>query len=185
MKSVQKGFTLIELMIVVAIIGILAAIAIPQYQNYVGRSAIASAVSTLSANKTLLEAYIMENGFFPDGVAPEQAALKDANNNITAPAIPSQVVGDLGIVQPSFGKITLSTNDDGKDRNKTDNTGAGIVLVTMSTGNPGIKDKVVQLVRTKNGTWTCESDADEKFVSKACAYKKPVTAKAGLAALPN
>ena len=65
--NAQKGFTLIELMIVIAIIGILAAIAIPQYQNYVGRANVAAAVQTLSSNKTGLENYVMENGFFPDG----------------------------------------------------------------------------------------------------------------------
>ena len=48
----QKGFTLIELMIVVAIIGILAAIAIPQYQNYTARANGASAVASLGSAKT-------------------------------------------------------------------------------------------------------------------------------------
>lgn len=55
MKKTQQGFTLIELMIVVAIIAILAAIAIPQYQNYVARSAITRAVGETGSLKTVVE----------------------------------------------------------------------------------------------------------------------------------
>lgn len=60
-KANQKGFTLIELMIAVAIIGILAAIAIPSYQDYVIRASLVDASSTLSATRARLEQHFQDN----------------------------------------------------------------------------------------------------------------------------
>ncbi|HEY6482880.1 MAG TPA: pilin [Steroidobacteraceae bacterium] len=65
MKSVQKGFTLIELMIVVAIIGILAAIAIPAYQNYTIRAQVTEGLSLADGWKTGVSEYYAQYGTFP------------------------------------------------------------------------------------------------------------------------
>lgn len=65
MNKLQQGFTLIELMIVVAIIGILAAVAIPSYQDYTARAQVTEAVSLTAAFKTGLAEYYADSGTYP------------------------------------------------------------------------------------------------------------------------
>jgi len=65
MKNIQQGFTLIELMIVVAIIGILAAVAIPSYQDYTARAQVSEAMSLTSGIKTSIAEWYADKGGFP------------------------------------------------------------------------------------------------------------------------
>ena len=68
MKRLQQGFTLIELMIVVAIVGILAAIALPAYQDYVIRSKMSEAIAAIAACKTSVAEYASSHTTYPPDV---------------------------------------------------------------------------------------------------------------------
>ena len=90
----QQGFTLIELMIVVAIIGVLSAIAIPAYKDYVTKSEVASAVSTMKALITPLEAHIQENGTTTMAKFEDIGTIATANplGEIKVPKLESNVI---------------------------------------------------------------------------------------------
>src|SRR5690348_6752016 len=79
MKRVQQGFTLIELMIVVAIVGILAAIALPAYQDYVVRSKMSEAEAALAACKTSVAEYLSTHA----GTFPADASTAGCSNTAT------------------------------------------------------------------------------------------------------
>ncbi|WP_347505901.1 pilin [Pseudomonas anguilliseptica] len=97
--QMQKGFTLIELMIVVAIIGILAAVALPAYQDYTKRSHVSEGLSLASGAKTTVTEYFSSIGAFPDSNA--LAGLAPAAS-INGNAVTSVAVGAKGMITITY-----------------------------------------------------------------------------------
>ncbi|EPF8423839.1 pilin [Neisseria gonorrhoeae] len=81
MNTLQKGFTLIELMIVIAIVGILAAVALPAYQDYTARAQVSEAILLAEGQKSAVTEYYLNNGEWPE------------NNDKAGVASPSDIKG--------------------------------------------------------------------------------------------
>ncbi|EMT1744008.1 pilin, partial [Neisseria gonorrhoeae] len=81
MNTLQKGFTLIELMIVIAIVGILAAVALPAYQDYTARAQVSEAILLAEGQKSAVTEYYLNNGIWPE------------NNDKAGVASPSDIKG--------------------------------------------------------------------------------------------
>jgi len=143
MKRVQQGFTLIELMIVVAIIGILAAIAIPAYQDYTIRAQVSEGLNLSGGAKAAVTEYYQDQGTFPTSNA--EAGL-EAAANITGKYVATVTVVDPGLIQVAYGGPDVNANING-------------AVLTMTPTNQG-----------GSVSWACTGDATlvAKWLPAAC-----------------
>jgi type IV pilus assembly protein PilA len=102
LKTVQKGFTLIELMIVVAIIGILAAIAIPAYQDYTIRAQVTEGMNLAAAVKAEVAEFYAQNGAWPTSMGPGAGTLDHAATEIPRGKYVDQVTLTNGTIFVRF-----------------------------------------------------------------------------------
>ena len=123
MKTMQKGFTLIELMIVIAIIGILAAIAIPAYQDYTIRAKVSEGISLASAAKLAVAETNDATGSIPtsNALAGLPAPASILGNNVD-----SVTVGAAGIITILYSASGLGGTADGTN-----------IVITPDTSQPG------------------------------------------------
>jgi type IV pilus assembly protein PilA len=149
MKKVQAGFTLIELMIVVAIIGILAAIAIPQYQTYIAKSQVTRAMGEAGAVKTAVEGCLL------------------AGNLVVGPAAgqcDTQVTGSSILVGAAQGGLPAAPAGTGVPFvtiiNPPVAAGGDTIVGTLGNGAAAaIAGGTVTWTRDGNGSWSCATSA--------------------------
>jgi type IV pilus assembly protein PilA len=125
-RSLQKGFTLIELMIVVAIIGILAAVALPAYQDYTTRAKVTDGISLANSAKTAVAENANSGSAYASGFLSDPAAVvgtgANCNGTITAPLSKNTdsvcIDGTTGVITVTYGTAMAGT-------------GAGAVVSTL------------------------------------------------------
>ena len=137
MKKVQQGFTLIELMIVVAIIGILAAIAIPAYQDYTIRAQVSEGLMLSGGAKAAVTEFFMDRGTMPSTNAIAGLA---ASTEIQGKYVASVAVA-LGVITVTYGNDAHAVIDGNTIRLSPDTTSVGSVQWACDSAAASVANK--------------------------------------------
>lgn len=147
----QSGFTLIELMIVIAIIGILAAIALPAYESYTARAQMSEGLKISEGIKSEIAVYIADQKTFPNAaiVNPSTGAIGQQASAIKGKYIKDKgvsVAADTGVITIEFDKGAI----------------AGKTLTITPTINPNValNEQIIK--------WKCSTNGDKNILSVAC-----------------
>ncbi|EOG0117716.1 pilin, partial [Neisseria gonorrhoeae] len=111
MNTLQKGFTLIELMIVIAIVGILAAVALPAYQDYTARAQVSEAILLAEGQKSAVTEYYLNNGIWPENNA--SAGVASPASNIKGKYV-KEVKVEKGVVTAQMASTGVNKEIQGK-----------------------------------------------------------------------
>ncbi len=151
----NKGFTLIELMIVIAIIGILAAIAIPQYQNYVARSQTTRVYAELADLRNTVED-CLTNGKTAIGTGANECDPRATASNMLQgnSQVGASIPTNYGVAQLD-NPLTITSS---------------IVGTISNSSSVILHGKKVKLSRNADGGWSCSSNVGVKFLPTGCSH---------------
>jgi len=151
----QIGFALIELMIVVTIIGVLATIAIPQYQIHVGKTQVMRVINEVGQLRLSLEE-CLQTGRTVIGLGTEDCDPRASASNLVVGGSQVGLVlpNNTGVAQMTS-PLTLTTS---------------ITAIVSNQVNPKLTGKKIEWLRTSSGSWRCSSNIEAIYLPNSCSH---------------